>query len=159
MPPDCSLVSPPEPSGRGGQEAGGSDQGGPNSGCELQRGDEVAVGVMVAPMEGKSFVPLEFLLRVVSQEEWRERPVFYGPAAHTTKIRAVARFEVFLTIHARSVKAGSCLHGIRVVQMPQGALVAATLPPSGQTCALNRSVDFRWTPSDDEVRACGGWRH
>ena len=131
--------------------AGGGEGAGGAGGCELRAGSNVVVGVMVAPMDGRSFVPMEFRLKVVSQEQWSNRPLLYGPAADASTFRGVAGYEMFLTFFAKSNRTGSCLQAVRAFNLPEGAQVVPGLASSDTTCALNRSLDLRWTPSATDV--------
>jgi len=127
--------------------------------CALRAGANVPVGVMVAGWYGKAFAPLEFRLKVASRADWDARPMFYGPAAAMSEVEGVAGYEMFLTLHAMSRHRvidmlghaqHSCLQAIRVQKLPEGALLSRAVFASPDSC-VNRSVDFRWTPSPAHV--------
>jgi len=124
----------------------------------MPAGANLPISVMVAGWMGKAFVPAEFRLKVLSRQDWNKRPIFYGPAAAVTEVQGVAGYEIFLSLHAMSrdmytddlgVVRHSCLQAIRVLNMPAGAVLSNSLAPA-HSC-VNRTLDFRWTPSADEV--------
>ena len=131
---------------------------GATSGCSLRAGADVPVGVMVAGWYGKAFVPIEFRLKVLSHKDWIKRPLLYGPAVNARDLHGVAGYEMFITLHAMSRDSRidedgkvqySCLQAIRVLNMPDGAFLSNSLA-SAESC-VNRTLDFRWTPSAAEV--------
>jgi len=126
--------------------------------CPLRAGAEIALCVMVAGWTGKAFVPVEFRLKVLSQEDWDKRPLFFGPVAAATELQGVAGYEMFFTLNAMSRdtrmdaqgnQRHSCLQAIRMLNLPDGVLLSNSLA-SSDTC-VNRTLDFRWTPSEAEV--------
>jgi len=133
---------------------------GASSDCPLRAGADIPLGLMVAGWAGKAFVPVEFRLKVLSQEDWNKRPLFFGPVAAATELQGVAGYEIFFTLNAMSrdmfldaqgEQRHSCLQAIRMLNLPDGALLSNSLA-SSDTC-VNRTLDFRWTPSDAEVGA------
>jgi HYR domain/Secretion system C-terminal sorting domain len=103
-------------------------------------------GVQVMMSDGKTKVPVEFIIEIVGPSQ---PPVFLSPIAPNNVFNVLPGNNVSFTVAARDPDAGQFVT-LSPVSIPLGSIMTAPLPITGAVNSVVTSV-FSWTPTASQV--------